>query len=183
MAEEATEEKKENSGGGGNKGLLIVLIVLIVLLLGAVGFIGWYVFMGQQQDDPNAPKQEKEVKKEEAKNDENAQTFRAEVKDMVVNVTTAKGRIKLMKISLALVSPEPTIEQIIQNNEAEIKDAVIRAVSARNAEELLTVAGKELLKEELLNDINEIVNEATMANPDIKKNIVKKIYFTAFVMR
>ena len=181
MAEEATEEKKES--GGGNKGLLIILIVLIVLLLGAVGFIGWYVFMGQKQDDPNAPKQEKQVKKEEAGEDENAQTFTAEVKDMVVNVTTAKGRIKLMKLSLALTSPEPTIEQIVQNNEPEIKDAVIRAVSARTAEELLTVAGKELLKEELLNDINEIINEATMANPDIKKNIVKKIYFTAFVMR
>jgi len=98
-------------------------------------------------------------------------------------VTTAKGRIKLMKISLALSSPEPTIEQIVSDNEAEIKDAVIRAVSARNAEELLTVSGKDLLKEELLNDINEIINEATMANPDIKKNIVKKIYFTSFVMR
>jgi len=180
MAEETNEEEKKDSGG--NKGLMIVLIVLIVLLLGAVGFIGWYVFMGQEKDDPNAPKQEKQVKKEEA-SDENTQTFSAEVKDMVVNVTTAKGRIKLMKISLALSSTEATIEQIVKDNEAEIKDAVIRAVSARNAEELLTVAGKELLKEELLNDINEIINEATMANPDIKKNIVKKIYFTAFVMR
>ena len=172
-------EETENKGGG-NKGLLIVLIVLIVLLLGAIGFIGWYVFMGQKKD--NANNQQEQVEKKEDKG-ENAKTFTAEVKDMVLNVTTAKGRIKLMKLSLALVSTEPTFEQIVTDSEPEIKDAVIRAVSARNAEELLTVAGKELLKEELLKDINEVINEATIANPNIKKNIVKKIYFTAFVMR
>ena len=182
MAEETEEKKEEKKGGGSNK-LLIILIVLVVLLLLAVGGIAWYVLMGQQNsDDPNAQKQEKEVKKEEAKDEEN-QNFTAEVKDMVVNVSTAKGRIKLMKISVAIKSTEPTIPQLVANNEAEIKDAVIRAVSARNAEELLTVAGKELLKEELLSDINDIINEATMANPEIKKNVIKKIYFTAFVMR
>jgi flagellar FliL protein len=176
MAEENEEVKK--SGGG--KGLMIVLIALIVILLIAVGAGGYLLYSsgvlsGQQQEGTE------QVKKEEA-SDSN-ETYKAAINDLVLNITNAKGREKLMKLSFSLKSTEPTIESIVEEYKAEIVDVVIGQISARSSEELLTVGGKELLKEELMEDINTIINEVTANNDDIKRNNIKKILFTTFVIK
>ncbi|MEA1914582.1 MAG: flagellar basal body-associated FliL family protein [Campylobacterota bacterium] len=180
MAEE--EAKEESKSSGGSKGILIVLIVLVVILLGAVGAGAWYVLtqLPQQnaQDGDNAQKVEKSEADEDAK-----VLFKAEINDMVLNITNAKGREKLMKLSFAIKSTTETIEAIIEENRAEIIDVVIGQISARSSEELLTVGGKALLKEELLEEINRVVNDATATNEDIKKNSVKKLFFTSFVIK
>jgi flagellar FliL protein len=88
-----------------------------------------------------------------------------------------------MKLSFSLKSTEPTITTIIETNNAEIVDAVIGQISARTSEELLTVGGKALLKEEMLEEINAIINEATAGNEEIKRNIIKKLFFTSFVIK
>jgi len=179
MAEE--EAKEEVKSSGGNKGILIVLIVLVVLLLGAVGAGAWYV-LTQMPAQNGATAQSDTVKKEEADADAKV-LYTAEINDLVLNITNAKGREKLMKLSFAIKSTEETIEAIVEANRAEIIDVVIAQISSRSSEELLTVGGKALLKEELLDEINRIINEATVTNEDIKKNNVKKLFFTSFVIK
>lgn len=179
MADENGEEVKKSGGG---KGLIIVLIALVVvLLLAVVG--GAYFLYSQGVLSPKAegPEQEKMVKKEEA--GDSKETFKAAVDDLVLNITNSKGREKLMKLSFTLKSVEPTIAAIVENSRAEIIDVVINQISARSSEELLTVGGKALLKEELLEEINAVVNEVTSNNEDIKSNNIKKILFTTFVIK
>ena len=175
MAEEGTEEVK--SGGG--KGLMIVLIALVVILLIAVGVGGYLIFssgvLGGQQA------QQKQVEKQSA--NDSSKTFKANINDLVLNITNAKGREKLMKLSFSIKSTEPTIEAIVEEYKPEIVDIVIAQISSRSSEELLTVGGKALLKEELLEDINGVINEVTSSNEDIKKDNVKKILFTTFVIK
>lgn len=177
MADE-NEEVKQSSGGG--KGLMIVLIALVVILLVAVGVGGYLLFSsgvlsGQQQQTQEM------VKKEEA--GDSKETFKANINDLVLNITNAKGREKLMKLSFSLKSTEPSIEAIVEEYKPEIVDIVIAQISSRSSEELLTVGGKALLKEELMEDINNIINEVTADNEDIKQNNVKKILFTTFVIK
>ena len=88
-----------------------------------------------------------------------------------------------MKLSFTIKSSEESIASIIDENKAEIVDIVIAQISARSSEELLTVGGKALLKEELLEELNSIVNAATSDNSDIKRNSIKKLFFTAFVIK
>ena len=76
--------------------------------------------------------------------------YTAIVKDLILNITNSKGREKLMKLSFTVKSTEPTIEAMVEDNKPEIIDTVIAQISARNSEELLTVGGKALLKEELI---------------------------------
>jgi len=176
MADENGEVKQ--SGGG--KGLMIVLIALVVILLVAVGVGGYFLYSsgvltGQQ------PGMEEKVQKEEA--GDSKETFKASINDLVLNITNAKGREKLMKLSFSLKSTEPSIEAIVEEYKPEIVDVVIAQISARSSEELLTVGGKALLKEELLEDINGILNEVTSNNDDIKRNNIKKILFTTFVIK
>ncbi|RDX34851.1 flagellar basal body protein FliL [Arcobacter sp. HD9-500m-PIT-SAG03] len=177
MADEETKEVAPQKSG---KGLMIALIGIIVILIIAVGGLGFYLLSSGALNNP-AP-QGQETMKAEA--DEDAKEFfKVPINDLVLNITNAKGREKLMKLSFSLKSTEETIESIVENNKAEIIDAVIQQISARSSEELLTVGGKELLKEELLEEINIVINDATATDEDIKKNNVKKLYFTTFVIK
>ncbi|MCK5293434.1 MAG: flagellar basal body-associated FliL family protein [Arcobacteraceae bacterium] len=178
MAEEeaAVEEKK-----AGNP-MMMVLVILIVVLLVAVGGIGYMLFSKGFFDDKPADGQSQEVKKVDASS-ANKEYFKAEIKDLVLNITNAKGKEKLMKLSFSIKSVESTIEALIAENKDEVIDIVIQQISSRSSEELLTVGGKELLKEELLNEMNSIINEATSSNEEIKRNNIKKLFFTTFVIK
>lgn len=179
MAEETGEESKSSGGG---KGLIIVLIALVVVLLLAVVGGAYFLYsQGVFSPQDQQGQQEEMVKKEEA--GDSKETFKAEINDLVLNITNSKGREKLMKLSFALKSVEPTIAAIVEEYRAEIIDVVIRQISARSSEELLTVGGKALLKEELMEEINSVINEVTSNNEDIKANNVKKILFTTFVIK
>lgn len=179
MAEEEVESQPQKSGGSG-KGLMIVLIALIVILLLAVVGGGYFLYSqgvftgGQQQQEQQAMKAEAGDSKE---------SFKAHINDLVLNITNSKGREKLMKLSFSIKSTEPTIEAIVEEFKAEIVDVVIAQISARSSEELLTVGGKALLKEELLEEINAVINDATSTNEDIPRNSVKKLFFTSFVIK
>jgi flagellar FliL protein len=178
MAEEAKEEVVEKKG---SNILMIVLIVLVVALLGAVGFLG-YMMMNKQDETPQTQAQQEEASKK-AEASEKGESFIAKIENLVLNITNAKGREKLMKLSFSIKSVEPTIEAIVEANNAEIVDAVIAQISSRTSEELLTVGGKSLLKEEMLEEINSIINEASASNNEIKRNNVKKLFFTSFVIK
>ncbi len=178
MADEEIVDVKKSGGNG----MMIVLIVLVVALIGAVGFLG-YMVMGQADQTSTNGQVKDEKAKEETDEAKDGEFFVAKIDNLVLNITNAKGREKLMKLSFSLKSLEPTIESLVEANNAEIVDAVIGQISARTSEELLTVGGKQLLKEEMLEEINAIVNEATVANEDIKRNNIKKLFFTSFVIK
>lgn len=179
----AEGENQEVNSSGGGKGLIIVLIGLVLVLILAVA--GGAYFLYSQgvltPKDGAALEEEQKVVKEEA--GDSAETYKAEVNDLVLNITNAKGREKLMKLSFSLKSVEPTIASLVEKYNAEIIDIVIRQISARSSEELLTVGGKALLKEELLEEINLVMNEMTANNEDVKTNNIKNILFTAFVIK
>jgi flagellar FliL protein len=110
-------------------------------------------------------------------------SFKADITELVLNLTDSKGKEKLMKLSFSIKSSEPTIAAIIEETKPEIVDVVISQISSRSSEELLTVGGKNLLKDELLQEINSIVNEATKSKPEVAKNNIKQIFFTTFVIK
>ena len=100
-----------------------------------------------------------------------------------MNLTDSRGKEKLMKLSFSIKSTEPTIAVIVETYKAEIVDVVISQISARSSEELLTVGGKNLLKDELIQDINNVINEVTASDSKIARNNVKTILFTTFVIK
>jgi len=180
MAEkEAVAEKKS----GGN-GMMMILIVLIVVLLLAVGGLGYFLYAkGVFSDKPKEPTTKTE-QTQTTKKEKVDKTFNASIDGLVLNITDAKGRPKLMKLSFTLKTTEPTIEAVIKDNKAEIIDSVIKQVSARSSEELLTVGGKAMLKEDMITSINKILNNSIPeGNEDRKRNCVIDLYFTSFVMR
>jgi flagellar FliL protein len=178
MAEEEVVAEKK----GGNP-MMIVLIVLIVILLAAVGGIGYFLY-SKGMFDPEAQNGEAgaQTKQVQEPVEDIGETFQTKIDALVLNVTDAKGREKLMKLSFTIKSTEPTIADIVELNKPEVIDSVIEQISARSSEELLTVGGKALLKEEMISSINKILNDA-VNQEEVKKDSVKNIFFTAFVIK
>ena len=180
MAEEEVVAEKKC---GGNP-MMMILIILIVVLLAAVGGIGYFLYSkGMLEEKTNAPVTQTEQTKATKKVDI-GETFKANIDSLVLNITDAKGRPKLMKLSFTMKTTEPTIEAVLEDTKAEIIDSVIRQVSARSSEELLTVGGKAMLKEEMIDEINNILNDSIPeGNEDRKRNAVVDIFFTSFVIK
>lgn len=183
----AEDEYEESSGGGGNK-LVIILIALVLILLIAVGVGGYLLYSnGAFSDEPPMaegaqPQAEQQVKKVSSDADMGP-TVNVAVEDLILNITTTKGREKLMKLSFTLKCAQEGCEALIEQIKPEIQDVVIIQTSSRSVEELLTVGGKALFKEELLDEINAVINEETKTNEDIKQNIIRQLYFTTFVIK
>ncbi|WP_418184905.1 flagellar basal body-associated FliL family protein [Aliarcobacter vitoriensis] len=175
MADENEIVKKPSDG----KGLLIVLLVLVIVLIMAVAG-GTYFLLDKISNTNSSSEQTNEVPITNNNQSSGAEAkFKADVNELVLNLTDSRGREKIMKLSFSIRSSDPTIEKIVQDYLAEITDVVITQVSSRSSEELLTVGGKSQLKDELISEINNILNYVTRTN----SNVVNNILFTTFVIK
>lgn len=174
MADENGEVTKKSSDG---KGLILILIVFVILLIMAVGAATFFLFsnMGSGTNSSSIEQSSENIK---VSNSSEAK-FKADVNDLVLNLTDTRGREKILKLSFSIRSTEPMIEDIVANHIAEITDVVITQVSSRSSEELLTVGGKNILKDELISELNGVMNYARKSGG----NIVNNIFFTAFVIK
>lgn len=173
------DENNQGNNSGGSKGLIMALIAMVVALFIAV-LGGMYFLYTQTQNMNNNNQNPQEQTKEVV---DNGNYFKADINELVLNLTDSRGREKLMKLSFSIKSAEPTIVTIIEDYKAEIIDVVISQISARSSEELLTVGGKNLLKDEMIQDINNVLNSVTSADKKIPKDCVKTILFTTFVIK
>ena len=177
MAEEADVKTAKS----GKSPIVMILVILVILLLLAVGGIGYFVYSkGLLNDEPTdqAPMQKQNQVSEQI---DIGDTYQASIDSLVLNITDAKGRPKLMKLSFTMKAGDSMIEGLIETNKAEMVDSVIRQISARSSEELLTVGGKAMLKEEMIDELNNILNDAS--DDDVMKNMILDIFFTAFVIK
>lgn len=164
--------------------LLVVMLFLVVILTSLVGAGGYLVYQ-KGLINPNIQTTEMQT----AQTTDNkygvpySELYNASVDDIVLNITNARGRLKLMKISCTMKSVDENIEEIIKNNKEEIIDVMISQVGQRTSEELLTIGGKELLREELLIEFNDVINSLAQGNEDIQINNIKEVLFTTFVMK
>jgi flagellar FliL protein len=161
------------------KALMIVLIAVVVLLILAVAGGGYYLY-SEGYFDKGASSSKEEV---ESGDEEKKPSFKAKVENLVLNIPNTRGDDQLMKFSFAIKSTNENIEAAVESNKEEILDATISIISARNAEELMTIGGKEILKEDLIDYINKILNESLEEGDDELKNSVTNIYFTDFVVK
>ncbi|MFA7090751.1 MAG: flagellar basal body-associated FliL family protein [Arcobacteraceae bacterium] len=176
MADEEVAVQEQKSKG---KGLIISLIVLIILLIIMMAGGGYFLYNNMKTEQTSSSTAGNQMAEEKVYKD----FYQVQINDMVLNITNTKGREKLMKLSFTINSIEDDIEVLMDQNKPEIVDLVIALISSRNSEELLTVGGKELLKEELILEINSILNRAIGDNSSYKKDSVKNIFFTAFVIK
>lgn len=166
-----------------HKSLLVVMLALVFVLVSLLSVGGYLVYQNGLLTQDNQNLETQTAQNLDKYGMPYSELYNASVDDIVLNITNARGRIKLMKFSCTMKSTQENIEEIVENNKDEIIDMVIAQVGQRTSEELLTIGGKVLLKEELLLEFNDIINDLAKSNDDIRDNNIKEVLLTTFVMK
>lgn len=189
-------EKKEAAAAEGeaapkSKKKLIIIIAVAVLLLGGGGA---FFLMGGSSEEEHVEEEHEEVKRIET----------ADLGNFIVNLSETSSFLKthvVIEYDAALVekqtmgeeggkggggghgggasgggeAKEGGLPEHFKKRENAIKDAIIRVLSAKKAEDMLTAEGKDRLKDELLEAINEAVG--------LEEPTVSGIFFTEFIIQ
>lgn len=140
---------------------LLLLLVVGVVLLGGLGAGGWFLaprFLGHPAPAEAKPKVE-EVK------------ATVSLGGVVVNLAGESRRYLRVAISLGVTSLKEVKE--VEESKPQLLDLFISALSAAEAESLMSEDERTELKEALLERIHE----------ELKLHKVSRIYFTEFVIQ
>lgn len=156
-----------------NKPIIIVLIVLIVILLGVAGG-GFYLYTTgffnreSTQTDTNQTKKDANITTEMIE-------YQASIEDISINITNADGENQVLHTSIQVFGSMKNIQTLVETHKAEIIDAMITQIADRSSEELLTLEGQNILKEDIIEKINTIILKDTSIKPGTS---ISKIHFT-----
>ena len=170
MAEEKEEKEEGAESKGGGKKKLIIIIVAVLVLVG--GGVGAFFALGKSKDAEEG----EDGDDEEAAGDE-AGGEEAELPPAVLPLETFIVNLQVkgsfLKTSIQLEFAEPELPHTIEHDTPKIRDAIIRILSAKAAADILTVEGKEKVREE----VKQAVNEA------LKSDDVTNVYLTEFIIQ
>ena len=92
---------------------------------------------------------------------------------MIINLNSKNSRLRFLEMESQLLPFLQTHIDLIEQNKALVYDAIIRVVGKMAPDEITTVSGKILLEDRIKKEINKTLD----------KVVVKKIYFTTFVVQ
>jgi len=94
------------------------------------------------------------------------------LEDLTANLQSGK-RPRYLRVKIGLEVSDPVVEAELEERQPEIRDLVITSLSGRKVDQLISVQGKDQLKEELKNRINNRLQEGELMN----------VYFSDFVVQ
>jgi flagellar FliL protein len=190
MAEKEQPKEGEQEAPKPKSKKMLFIIIAVVLLLGGGGAA--FFLMGS-----NAEKEEAEKEVEEVK------VFKTiKLDPIIVNLSEAKSFLKvamlieyddtlLLKLTAGAEGggeghggggggggakpPEGGFPPAMIEKEARLKDRIISILSAKTPSDVLSVTGKQNVKDELIEGINEVL--------EFPEPVVVNIYFTEFIVQ
>lgn len=188
MAGKEHEDKEKAPEGEvpkkSKKMLLIIIGVVFVLILVVGGVIFALMSGGSEEESGNTSHKEVSAHGEEepAEDKPSKGGGHGEVSTEVgimfplelftVNLLSESGRRYLkVEMNLELEGEELALE--LETKKPVLRDVIIRILSGKSLEEVSTIKGKETLKEEIVNDLNQRVKDGK----------IKNVYFTDFVVQ
>lgn len=169
----AENEEVVAKSKGSNLVLILVTVLLLVVLI--IGGLVIFLLMGSSEEENNheevvkQEKVEKPAKKKQAESSDLGVIFPLD--GFTVNLVSDSGS-KYLKCKIELEQNIETLTPELEKKVTPIRDIIINLLSSKSVEEISTAKGKDRLKEEIVNKINEILNDG----------FIKNIYFTDFVI-
>jgi len=189
MAKEKKDAGETQEGGkkkGKGKLILIVIVVLVLVVAGVA--VKMFVLGGKKKETPKTTAKTEQAKTEqqapppepayEPVNESNLTPV--VIGPLIVNLADVGGdrylKIKLVLLEVPTAAKKEKKEgekEGISLQDAVIRDTIITVLSSKTSDDLLSVSGKEELKNELITAINQALH----------RNLVRKIYFLEFIIQ
>ena len=160
----STAAETEGQGGSGKKKLLIIIIAVVVLLGGGGGAA---FFLMKPHDAEAGAEPEKETKKVEAL------PIYEKVDTFVVNLSGAEGTV--LQTDLQVQLNDEKDREVLKAYMPKVRSNLILLLSSKTPAEIATAEGKELLKKQ----IRQVVNDSV----DADHKMVKSVLFTSFIIQ
>ena len=176
MAEEKKEEGEEPKKG---KKKLVIILAAVVLLGG--GGVGAFLAMGKSSktEEAGAEGGHGEAGAEGGHGEAGAEGEGGPVvlppavlplETFIVNLQV-KG--SFLRTTIQLEFAEPELPHTIESDVPKIKDTIIRILSSKSSSELLTTEGKEKMRSEIRDGVNEVLGSED----------VTQVFFTEFIIQ
>jgi len=181
MADDAVESEE----GGGSKKLLIIIIAVVVLIAGGAGA---YFFLSGSEETGTEEVTTGEgttTADDSQESDDAADDGDAEIGDafyvgmprpFVFNVP-GYGRDRLVQIKVQLLVRGGDDDTLTRKHIPLIEDTLLTVFSSSNAEKLATNVGKQELRAEALEAVQQALE------PIVGKPVIEKVLFIGFVMQ
>jgi flagellar FliL protein len=159
MSEEAKTEPKKKKG----KGKLIVVLIVVLVLIGGGGAGAYWFFF-------RAPAEQEDHGKPEA-----ADMGIIPLEQFLVNLADPGGTRFLRVTMRLMVAGEDVALEIAENpvEIARLRSAILELLTMQMSEQLVTAAGKDALKQEIIKHSSEVLHGVT----------VKDVLFSDFVVQ
>jgi flagellar FliL protein len=147
----------------------VILIAGVALLLGGGGLAGWKFFLSDQRGGRN------DTAVAEAKTaDKNSAEVRImyEMKPFIVNLLGDRGK-RYLKAKIVAEVGDEAVQEELATRDAEIRDAILLLLAGKSFDDISTPNGKIDLRAELVTRLNSL----------LEKGVVRKLYFTEFVVQ
>ena len=176
------EDILENQSKKGN-GLVLVIIIVILLLLLVVGGLLAFLLMGNSEDTAQAQAVQAQTEQVQASTPKNTAGKRSNdyiinmgpvypLDQFIVNLLSESGS-RYLKTKVDLELSAETLTPEIDKKKPLIRDIIVSTLSSKTYEEVSTQKGKNRLKDEIVDRLNEVLADGH----------IKNIYFTDFVVQ
>ncbi|HLT05870.1 MAG TPA: flagellar basal body-associated FliL family protein [Pseudomonas sp.] len=154
------------------KKLLIIIAGALVLLLAMIAAVGitWYVLTSSTPSD--APVDARPLF---ATRDRGA--VYEELKEPFVVNFNANGRARYLQVSVSLLGRDKKAMETLREHQPMLRNELVMLFSAQSFEAMLTAAGKEAVREQATERVQEIARNL------LGKPAIEQVLFTNFVLQ
>ena len=163
VAKQEIEKTQSN-----NKLLIMIFIILCLILLSGI-VMAYFMLNNDEevlQDSEKAVQHSKVIKTSNFK--EIGPVIALD--KFIVNLSSNS---RYLRTSISLELSEEDLREDVEKKKPIVRDRIIKVLSSKAYEEISTIRGKEVLKEEILVELNKIFNDGKIQN----------IFFTEFVVQ
>lgn len=177
MSKEAAAPAEGEAPKKKSKLLIIIVAVLAVVLIG--GGAGAYLLLSKPATEKKAKAghgDEEVAADEEEDGGEHGDELPPVYEKLETFTVNLADKESYLQTEVQLVLADAKMQEKIKARMPEVRDALIRLLSSKTAEELAQVEGKDKLAQEVQKAVNEVLG--------VKKSKgVKKVLFAAFIIQ
>lgn len=149
----ADEQKK-------GKGKVVIAIIAVLVLL-VVGLVAVFFYATSE------PKAQEAQETQVVASESNAKYLRIgpifQLDQFIVNLLSQGGR-RYLKVSISLEMTTPNLENELNAKRAPVRDIIIEILTSKSIDDISTTRGKDRLKEEIIQRLNEILVDGKIRN-------------------
>lgn len=179
MAEEEGKKESKLEALKQNKMILFIVIGVVALLLIILIIVAVLIFSGGDEEQVQGPTQATQQSAANKASTANPNSGLLSVgpiyplDQFIVNLLASGGGKRYLKTSIALELSIAELQAELDTKRDVLRDTIIVILSSKTFEEVQTAKGKQNLKEEIMERINEFLVDGRVVN----------IFFTEFVVQ